>query len=161
LELPPQMKLDMNSHYVNKSTTGIYGEVSVNLHTVPLSQVSKIAKPLNLANQTLNILPGERKTYTKNFTFDTEVNVFLLTSHTHKLAEKFVIKIYGGARNGEIVYSNTDWQHPPNKTFDTPIVLKPGEGLTSEITYFNSTAKTVKFGLTSEDEMGIIFGYIY
>jgi hypothetical protein len=35
------------------------------------------------------------------------------------------------------------------------------EGLTSEITYRNTTAATVRFGLTSQDEMGIIFGYYY
>jgi hypothetical protein len=31
----------------------------------------------------------------------------------------------------------------------------------SEITYNNTTDRTVSFGLTSEDEMGIIFGYYY
>ena len=85
----------------------------------------------------------------------------MLTSHFHRLGQKFVIKIYGGARNGEIVYTNTDWEHPLVKSFTTPIVLQPGEGLTSEVTYNNTTGKTVGFGLTSEDEMNIIFGYYY
>ena len=31
----------------------------------------------------------------------------------------------------------------------------------SEVTYFNNSAKAVSFGLTSEDEMNIIFGYYY
>jgi hypothetical protein len=77
------------------------------------------------------------------------------------LGQKFVIKIYGGTRNGEIVYTNTDWEHPLVKSFPIPIVLKAGEGLTSEVTYNNTTSKTVVFGLTSEDEMNIIFGYYY
>ncbi len=68
---------------------------------------------------------------------------------------------YCGARNGEIVYTNTDWEHPLVKSFSTPIVLQTGEGLTSEVTYNNTTSKTVVFGLTSEDEMNIIFGYYY
>jgi Copper type II ascorbate-dependent monooxygenase, C-terminal domain len=41
------------------------------------------------------------------------------------------------------------------------LAIKKGEGLTSRITYNNFTDKLVKFGLTSEDEMGIIFGYYY
>jgi hypothetical protein len=45
--------------------------------------------------------------------------------------------------------------------YATPIVLQTGEGLTSEITYNNTKSVTVYFGLTSEDEMGIIFGYYY
>ena len=84
-----------------------------------------------------------------------------LTSHNHKLGTKFVIKITGGARDGEVVYENTDWEHPLMKNFDTPLVLVKGEGLTSVITYNNTTTRNVKFGLTSEDEMGIIFGYFY
>ena len=44
---------------------------------------------------------------------------------------------------------------------DPPIVLQAGEGLTSVITYNNTTTHAISFGLTSEDEMGIIFGYYY
>jgi hypothetical protein len=40
-------------------------------------------------------------------------------------------------------------------------VLQAGQGLTSEITYYNETNQAIGFGLTSEDEMGIIFGYYY
>lgn len=85
----------------------------------------------------------------------------MLTSHFHRFGEKFAIKIAGGPRNGELVYTNTDWLHPFVKSFATPIVLQPGEGLTSEVTYYNSSSKAVAFGLTSEDEMNIIFGYYY
>jgi hypothetical protein len=49
----------------------------------------------------------------------------------------------------------------PIISFRTPIVLQPGEGLTPELTYFKNATKTVSFGLTSQDEMNIIFGYNY
>jgi len=45
--------------------------------------------------------------------------------------------------------------------FSTPIVLQAGEGLRSEILYRGDANKVVKFGLTSDDEMDIIFGYWY
>jgi hypothetical protein len=77
------------------------------------------------------------------------------------MGEKFQIKILGGTRNGEIVYENTDWEHPLVVNLSTPIQLKAGEGLTSVVTYNNTTSKTITFGLTSEDEMNIIFGYYY
>jgi hypothetical protein len=70
-----------------------------------------------------------------------------------------VIRISGGTRNGQIVYESTDWEHPQIKNFVEPLELKAGEGLTSEITYFNTSSRTVFFGLESKDEMGIIFGY--
>ena len=47
------------------------------------------------------------------------------------------------------------------KTYTTPIVLEKGQGLRSVVTYNNTTSKTITFGLMSEDEMDIIFGYYY
>jgi hypothetical protein len=159
--LPPDRAYDMNSHYVNKQSVPITGEVHVNLHTVPSAQVLHIAKALNLPNNSLTLLPNQRTTVTKEFLMDQKTYVISLTSHTHKLGEKFVIRIKGGSRNGEAVYTNTDWHNAKWVPFDPPIVLNAGEGLISEITYNNTTSKTVSFGLTSEDEMGIIFGYFY
>ena len=46
-------------------------------------------------------------------------------------------------------------------TFAQPIVLQPGQGLKSVITWNNTTNHVVSFGLQSTDEMGIIFGYYY
>jgi hypothetical protein len=161
LEIPANFYFDMNSHYVNKSTNTIPGEVSINLYTVPASQVQRKVKVINWGNGSLNLPPNQRTTATRTFRVDKRTSIVSLTSHMHKLGEKFVIKIAGGARNGEVVYTATDWEHPDIVNFAKPIILNAGEGLTSEITYNNTTSNTVRFGLTSEDEMGIIFGYYY
>jgi hypothetical protein len=116
---------------------------------------------LDLNNTNFTLPPNQRKTITKNFTFSEKTNILLLTSHSHKLGEKFVIRIFGGARNGEIIYENLDWEHPLSKLYSNPIILNPGEGLTSEVTYNNTTNRNISFGFTSEDEMNIIFGYYY
>jgi hypothetical protein len=159
LAIPAGMSVDCNSHYVNKSDIEIKGEINVNLYTVPASSVTKIARVINFPNYNLNLPAKTRTTVTKNFFFDRNVSVITLTSHTHKLAEKFVIKVKGGPRDGEVVYTNLDWHHPPQVNLSPVLQLSAGQGLTSEITYNNTTNSLVKFGLTSEDEMGIIFGY--
>ncbi|MCA3028032.1 MAG: hypothetical protein ING66_05465 [Rhodocyclaceae bacterium] len=161
LLLPANARLDLNAHYVNKGTSNITGEAFANLHTVDASQVTQVARTLNLSNTTIPLPPGQRATHRKTFTFSATTRILMLTSHMHALGEKFVIRIVGGARDGQIVYENTDWAHPAILTFNQPIVLAAGEGLMSEITYNNTTNRTVSFGLTSEDEMGIIFGYYY
>lgn len=161
LKISPSTPLDLNAHYFNKTSSTLKGENYINFYTVPENNVKNIAKTFDLNNLEIILPPGERKTLIKNFTFNELTRVALLTSHFHKLGEKFVIKIYGGARNGEVIYSSSDWEHPATVAFTTPIALKPGEGLTSEVTYYNKTNKTVTFGLTSEDEMNIIFGYYY
>lgn len=161
LQLPANYSFDLNSHYVNKTAQPLTGEVYANLYTVPKEKVKYVVKALDLGNTSLSLPANKKTTVTKNFTFDTNVKVLMLTSHAHKLLEKFVIKIKGGSRDGEQVYSSTDWENPEIINFKTAIVLKKGEGFTSEITYNNTTGKAVSFGLKSEDEMGIIFGYYY
>jgi hypothetical protein len=161
LRIPAGLAIDMNSHYVNASAQDVTGEAEANLWTVPASQVTQEASTLNLANTDLTIPKGRDTTIIKTFRFSTLTRIVALTSHMHARGQKFVIRIAGGPRNGEIVFTNTSWDHPPFIGFDTPIVLQPGEGLTSEVTYHGDPSKVVKFGLTSEDEMDIIFGYWY
>jgi hypothetical protein len=161
LLLPAGMSLDLNSHYVNQTSTITKGESQINLYTVDASTVKHVVRTLNLSNTGLKIPANSRVTLTKSFVGSKLTKVLALTSHMHKLGEKFVIRIKGGSRDGELVYTSTDWAHPDIVTFKTPIILQKGEGLTSEITYNNTTSKAVSFGLTSEDEMGIIFGYYF
>jgi Copper type II ascorbate-dependent monooxygenase, C-terminal domain len=159
IELPANMSFDMNSHYFNKSSKSYNGEVYINLYTVPEEKITKKLKVLDLGNTALNIPAKQRVSISKSFTFAKDTKIVTLFSHTHKLGEKFEILIKGGARNGEVVYTSTNWEHPKKIDFAVPLSLKSGEGLTSRITYNNFTDKNVQFGLTSADEMGIIFGY--
>ena len=161
LKIPAGQAIDLNSHYVNASAQDVTGEAEANLWTVPASQVTQAASTLNLSNTDLTIPAGRDTTITKTFRFSTLTRVVALTSHMHARGTKFVIRIAGGARNGEVVFTNTSWDHPPFVAFDTPIVLQPGEGLTSEVTFHGDASKVVRFGLTSQDEMDIIFGYWY
>jgi hypothetical protein len=161
LKIAPATPVDLNAHYFNRTNFVLTGQNYLNMYTVPRASVQYEAKTLDLNNFDISIPPYTRRTFTKTFTFNTTTRIVMLTSHFHKLGEQFVIKISGGSRNGEIVYTNTDWEHPLVKSFATPIVLQPGEGLTSEVTYYNPSSIGVAFGFTSQDEMNIIFGYYY
>lgn len=161
LKVPAATPVDLNAHYFNRTNFSLTGQNYLNLYTVSAASVQYEAKTLDLNNFDINIPPYSRRTFTKTFTFNTLTRVVMLTSHYHKLGESFIIKIAGGSRDGEVVYSSTDWEHPLVKSFSTPIVLQPGEGLTSVVTYNNPSSLGVGFGLTSQDEMNIIFGYYY
>ena len=161
LELPANAVLDLNSHYVNTTNAPITGEIYANFHTVARSAVSQVAYTLFMNNESFSLPGRQRTTITKTFKVGTTTTIIMLSSHMHKHGEKFVARIAGGPRNGEIVYENTDWADPVIKIFAQPLVLQAGEGLTSEVTYNNTTTSQISFGLTSEDEMNIIFGYYY
>ncbi len=161
VELPPNMNFDMNSHYFNKGSKSYNGEVNINLYTVAKEKVKNTLKIIDFGNNSFTLPPKQKTIATQTFKFLKNTKVVTLFSHTHKLGEKFEILISGGARNGEIVYTSTNWEHPNKIDFAVPLSLKAGEGLTSRITYNNFTDKSVRFGFTSDDEMGIIFGYYY
>jgi hypothetical protein len=161
LQLPAQMSIDVNVHYVNRTSGEIPGQGQANLYTVPAAQVQKVAHTLNWANTDI-VLPAKKvTTLEKTFTVSQKTTIFQLTSHMHMLGTRFQIKVVGGARDGELVYDNTDWEHPQNLTLANPIVLEKGQGLKSIITWNNTMDHVVRFGLQSTDEMGIIFGYYY
>lgn len=161
LKIPAQHKLDVNLHYVNKSTSPIIGECSLNLYKITAQEVEHLARPIFFSHEAISLPPKQKTVLLREFNASSAMKIFMLTSHTHKLAERFEIQIKGGSRNGEMIYASSDWHHPVIKTYDTPIDINPGEGLRMIITYNNTSNKTVNFGLTSEDEMAIIYGYYY
>lgn len=161
IKLPANALLDVNAHNVNATTVSTVGEGEANLYTVPAAQVQFEATALNLNNTDLTLPAGRDTTIRKAFRFSKLTRVVMLTSHMHKRGTRFVIRISGGARDGEVVYQSDAWDHPPIVSFATPITLNAGEGLVSEVTYHGDPAKVVRFGLTAEDEMDIIFGYWY
>ena len=161
LRLPAHASLDMNSHYVNRGVRSIPGEVHVNLHTVPREQVRSVVRSLTIQNDTFQLPAAQRSVVTTDHRFRGLTHLVMLTTHTHELAEKFVISILGGPRDGEIVYTSLDWRTPAVVWFDHPIVLRAGEGLRSVVTYNNTRSLPVRHGPTALDEMNVIRAYWY
>ncbi|MBD1208561.1 MAG: hypothetical protein H9535_09030 [Ignavibacteria bacterium] len=176
MRIPANWLLDFNSHYTNGTRDTIRGEVVFNIHTTTADRVKTFIRPLQLGFFNLLLQPKRETVVETTFRVggggsgsgqdsfssrDSVVNIIGLTSHTHRMGKKFVIQIVGGARNGEVVYTATNWLNPPLLNFTTPIVLRRGEGLKSVVTYYNDTNETVTFGFRSTDEMNFIFGYFY
>jgi len=161
LQIPPDAGFDFNSHYVNRTDEVKSGEVSINLHTIPKSEVRHVARNIFESYQDFRLPPREVTSIERQSIFDERMNIFQLTSHAHQFMQEFEIYLVGGPRDGELVYFTNDWEHPPLLSFDPPIVLEPGQGLRSVATYDNTTDRTLRFGLLSEDEMMIVFGAFY
>ena len=161
IQLPTNASIDLNPHYFNKTKENLYGENYVNLYTIPAAQVKKVVQMIDFNATNFTLPANQTTTITRDFKFDKNVAIVSLTSHYHERGKLFQIKIKGGPRDGELIYENTDWAHPKVINYETPIQLQAGEGLTSVVTYVNNTNKDLAFGLTSEDEMNIIFGYYY
>jgi len=161
LRLPANTGLDMNSHYANRSSTIIKGEVYANLYFAEPAKIKHVAEVLQLSNFDINLPPQKITTLTKTFTFSERTHIFQLVSHAHEHMTEFKVEVAGGPRHGEVVYVAYDWAHPPILKIDPPLVLEPGQGLKLMVTYNNWTNRTLTFGLLSQDEMMILFGYFY
>jgi hypothetical protein len=161
LKLPADVSLDLNAHFINSALRPIVGEVSVNLHTVPANQVQHVARPFLRFDETFTLPPQQRTIVTRTFLFSQPLTILMLTSHNHELGERFEIRLAGGARNGELVYSSTDWKHPTILWLPQPIALQAGQGLTAVVTYNNTTNRSIGHGLLSTDEMLVLRGYAY
>jgi hypothetical protein len=159
LEMDAEATFDLNVHYYNTTKNTRYGEMVLNMFTKPKAEVQKIVKPLELYNNDIKIPAKSRKTETKDFIFEKDTDIISLTSHAHSRMERFEIQIVGGPRNGETVFVETDYSHPSVVNLVKPIELKKGEGLRSIVTFNNTTNRAISFGLTTDDEMDIIFGY--
>ena len=50
-----------------------------------------------------------------------------------------------------------DYQHPPYQFFNPPLRFEAGEGMRTKVRYINESNREIRYGVTSEDEMGILF----
>jgi hypothetical protein len=161
IRLPPNSGIDVNTHYANASDDAIEGEAFVNLHLLAPDQVEHVAEIFALSNFDI-LLPGEQvTTLVKEFVFKEDRQVMQLVSHTHERLIDFTAEIVGGARDGELIYQSYDWSHPAPLRFDPPLFMEEGQGLRVRATYDNPEARDIRFGLTREDEMMILYGYYF
>lgn len=161
LRLPANTSLDFNVHYVNRSPAPLPAQAFANLYFVNKADVQTVAQTINFANEDLTIPPNKRTTIRKVFNVSRRMTILALTSHMHSMGEQFQVLVRRANGSEQLVYTNTDWEHPAFTTYSTPIVLEAGDALVSNVTWNNVSSKTLNFGLSSADEMDIIFGYWY
>ena len=171
LRMPGDTVYDLNSHYINLlGDETLLGETYVNIYTIPEEEVKYEAVEIFVSNRSINVPPGttrvakltwyvEDELERREHDPDTEIYVFLLTSHMHRHGELFEIfqKSTGGLLHRSIAYDDA-----PINLFDPVLRLDADDGLSFQCTHNNyDTDEPLIFGLTSEDEMCIIFGYYY
>ncbi|MCY4402052.1 MAG: dockerin type I domain-containing protein [Candidatus Poribacteria bacterium] len=171
LRLPGNTVYDLNSHYINLlGDETLIGETYVNIYTIPEEEVKYEAVEIFVSNRSINVPPGTTRVSTltwyvedelerRGHDADTELFVFLLTSHMHRHGELF--EIFQNS-SGELLHRSIAYDDAPITLYDPVLVLDVGDGLKFQCTHNNyDINEPLQFGLTSEDEMCIIFGYYF
>ena len=161
IQIPANATVDINSHYFNKTEQTIFGEVFLNAYTMPVEEVEEVLLFDDVNNDQVLILPpGETTTISYTEIFEESQNLRMLVSHMHKRGRGFKVYMVGGAREGELLYTSVEYQHPVVTFMEPALLVEAGQGLRTEVVYENETNRMIEFGVTSEDEMGILF-YLY
>ncbi len=171
LRLPGDTIYDLNSHYINLlGDETLLGETYVNIYTIPEEEVQYEAVEIFVSNRSINVPPGttrvakmtwyvEDELERRGHDAGTDLNVFLLTSHMHRHGELF--EIFQGS-TGDLLHRSISYDDAPITPFDPVLRLDAADTLKFQCTHNNyDTDEPLIFGLTSEDEMCIIFGYYY
>jgi hypothetical protein len=85
-----------------------------------------------------------------------DVDVLFLSTHTHALAQKTVVRRFDGTSvaPGEELYTNTDWHAPHLQDMTaTPLHVPAGSGFEFECHYANHSGAEVHWGFTAAEEM--------
>lgn len=158
IKIPANATIDLNSHYFNLGSETQFGEVFLNINTLPKEDVVETLVVDEIDNDEVLFLPKGKTTdieYTEMF--EESASIRMMVSHMHKRGVQFDVFKVGGDQDGELLYSAYDYQHPPTQFFSPPLVIGEGEGLRTKVRYFNESNRDISFGVTSEDEMGILF----
>ena len=158
VKIPANATIDVNSHYFNFTGETLFGEVFLNLHTIPASEVTELLVIDDINNEDNLVLPANATTeieYERVFIETTDIRQMF--SHMHKRGVLFEVFKVGGANDGELLYGALDYQHPPYQFFNPPLRFQAGEGMRTKVRYINDTDREIRYGVTSEDEMGILF----
>ena len=174
LRMPGDTVYDLNSHYINLlGDETLLGETYVNIYTIPEEDVKYEAVEIFVSNRSINVPPGTTRVTKQTWYIggengelakrghdsDAVLNVFLLTSHMHRHGELFEIFQQS---TSDLLHRSIAYDDAPINLFDPVLRLDPDDALTFQCTHHNyDTNEPLTFGLTSEDEMCIIFGYYY
>ena len=171
LRMPGDTLYDLNSHYINLlGDETLIGETYVNIYTIPEEEVQYEAVDIFVSNRSINVPPGTTRVSKLTWYVEdeldrrghdpgTELSVFLLTSHMHRHGELFEIF---QRSSGDLLHRSIAYDNAPITLYDPVLRLDVDDGLKFQCTHNNyDTDEPLIFGLTSEDEMCIIFGYYY
>jgi hypothetical protein len=148
-------------HYYNTSTEPVDARSAFNLHLVDAADVQHLADSFAFSNWLIDTPPGEQRSFVGECRFTQDVRVAGLTRHTHRWGTDYSVWFAGGDRDAEHVFTSVDFQHDVNHTFESPLLMRAGEGFRFECNYDNTQDYRLRFGVNATDEMCILFGLIF
>lgn len=156
-----KQRIVFDYHYLNLTKSTVMAKSALNIHLTDAAHVTHIASVFGFTNWTIDTPPGKTGSFTAECHFKNDVKIAGLTRHTHRWGTDYSVWYSGGARDGEHIWTSTNWEHDVDHPFSEPIVAKAGEGFRFQCNYNNTEQHALRFGTNASDEMCILFGLIW
>lgn len=145
--LPLPLVAVFSHHYVNAGDTPITINAALNLTTVQPDEVVSVAGMVFDSIGDLEVEAGTRQSFARTCVVDRDVDVALVSTHTHEWATCASMNHYDGESEqveDTPFYVNTQWDQPPILHFEPgTFSLKAGDGVHWACHYDNDTDRTL------------------
>ncbi|NUP08597.1 MAG: hypothetical protein HOW73_21320 [Polyangiaceae bacterium] len=167
LDANVMVRLEM--HYINPTTEPLDIGATSTFYTMPEADFENEADFLFLGNPDISIPPNQSFTLGPTFLklpADLEgSNIFGITGHTHQFGTNVTVALAPTEAEGSdtMVYDvdGWKWDEPATVYLDPPTVLPQGGGFRFTCDWNNTSAETVGFGESANDEMCFFWAYYY
>ena len=157
----------IQTHYVNGNTQETAlgrGKVVINFHGIPEADVTDGMGSMFANNRNLFLRAGEDSEYTSVCTVPEDVHLVAASGHFHSRGQAFTISVSDdtGAAVGDPIFESSAWDDPPFSTYDDPIAIDAGAGLSYTCSFHNGEDFDIVFGPHVEfEEHCNLFAYYY
>ena len=161
IKLPKGKFLNLGLHLYNTTQETLEGTSAMEVQLMTKDEVKYESEALLAGPLSLSLPPGKQTTVTNECDVTDDQTMYALFPHMHQLGTH--IKTTFDVGGVQQVIHDGDYRF--NEQFQLPIApqiaLHPGDKITTECTYDNTTSKTVTFGESSDTEMcfSILFRY--
>ncbi len=163
MQLQPNDRLLMQMHYARVPNAASQVDRTKAVLYFAKEPVTERAKVSWLGTPAINVPPNSEAEAAGSCTVPNgdPVKVLLVAPHMHKLATKFNATITRAAGGEECMIDIPRWDFgwQGGYSYAQPLMLQPGDQITSTCTYRNDTANQVGFGEGTGDEM--CFNFVY
>jgi hypothetical protein len=146
--LPGSDGLRVRLHAINAGTTAFSANFTATFQWVAPASVTHLAAELYLDDTTLIAPPG-MSTQSRTFSVPYDIQLIQTESIMHRHGTHF-----HASAASTTLYDGTSWSAPPVNTFNTPVSIPAGTGITWSCAYSNDTSQVLVFGesvVTNED----------
>lgn len=157
-------RLLLNAHYINGSDAPVTIDVAANFRAARKGTIRHHARSFQLGTFGIHVPPGADGSAVADWRTPFPMNVVWLSTHSHKHTRSVDVDLLRGAAIGPLLLETTSYSEPTVKTYDgvaNHLRLEPGDGLHWTCNYHNDTARPLRFGVKSDDEMCFTVGFFY